>query len=403
MSNRNFCLMNIGPSKFFLHQTAQSIPPEIMEVETISGLVPDSSRVVSRFAQQHMKSGKRVEGRVDTSNDLVVRHEIVLGEIAWQLGTYFGKYRRLQRSSKYFYTMSLALFDFGGIRILKRHRKRDSLIYYVRSGCGNKSIPYAISLGFKVIVDHSYPHPLFDFLNNVVLDTKSLHPFSIEKRMLNDLDASNNIIVNSEYVRSTFIKIGDHRELQVLLPPIDPKFAQLLHENKGNDREGIIYFGLADRRKGIDKFAEVIDLLPSSVPTQVVGNLDPKFDHIRKSLSLKPNVQIHPHAGVGELVKLLTSARYFLFLTQGEGSARTVGEAMHAGVIVLTTQEAGMPFNKDALIDVTNRSAPEICDMIKNLENDINLRSKISGKAIDYIAKLEEKYLPNLIKYCNSI
>jgi glycosyltransferase involved in cell wall biosynthesis len=113
-------------------------------------------------------------------------------------------------------------------------------------------------------------------------------------------------------------------------------------------------------------------------------------------------VEIHPHAGIDELIKLLTSARYFLFLTHGEGSARTVGEAMHAGVIVLTTQEAGMPFNENALIDVTNRSAVEICELIKNLENDPELCLKISGEAVDYIATLEKNYLPNLIEYCNS-
>lgn len=400
-SKRRICIINIGPSRFFLHQTAKSLPSDFFDVQTVSGLVPNSRKLVSRILQDHFKSGKRVFGRVNESSDKITRHESLTGEFFWQIGSLVGKYRWSQELSKVFYAISLSCFDLLGIYILRNHKKESSGIYYVRSGCGNKSIPYAISLGFKVVVDHSTTHPLYDFAKSTINRIENLSHFSLEMRMLKDLDQSANIIVNSEFVLSTFRLAGDRRELKVLLPPIDSRFSEMLRGAHVESRQGIIYFGLASARKGIQGFAEVVKLLPSSLPVKVIGNWQPEMLGTRDSLSIQPNVEVRPHGDFEDLVKLLSSARYFLFLAQGEGSARTVGEALHAGLIVLTTKQAGMSFQEGAILDVSEMSSVGISKLILDLEQKNHLRESISNKAREYIARLEIHYLPNLIDYLN--
>jgi len=404
MLNRQIlCIINIGPSRFFLHQTAQNIARYGIAVETISGLVPNSKSLPSKLIQLFLPSENRLNGRVNGLNDLIPKHESIFGEISWQLGTYLGRNKIFNRLSKYFYAMSLMFFDLKAIHILRRKKDVSNLIYHVRSGCGNKSIAYAKNIGAKVVVDHSFPHPLYDFMSDQRLEDEFLGRFTIEMKMLNDLTASDNIVVNSEFVIDTFKKIGDFRNLKVLLPPIDEKFSQMLREATNMDRQGLIYFGTANLRKGIDKFLDVIDLLPTSIPVKIVGHWDANVDQIRNSLSEKSNVQILPSGDFYEIKEYLSSARYFLFLTRGEGSARTVAEAMHAGVIVLTTRAAGMIMDSNSLVDVSIFSPNEIVECIKVLEDKADLRETMSINAVELIAQLEKDYTPNLIKFYNSI
>ena len=206
--------------------------------------------------------------------------------------------------------------------------------------------------------------------------------------MLRDLEQSSNIVVNSNFVVSTFRLAGDLRELKVLLPPIDSKFSMMLRNIQVDTREGLIYFGLASARKGISEFAEVVNLLPSSMPINIAGNWHPEVLGIRDSLSKKFNVHVHPHGDFEDLVKLLSSARYFLFLAKGEGSARTVGEALHAGLIVLTTKNAGMSFVEGAIIDVSELSVVDISNLILELEKDDKSRRDFSEKARKFIAQI---------------
>lgn len=353
--------------------------------------------------QRCFKSGKRIAGRIDETEDEILRYESFSGEFFWQIGTFVGAFRQSQSLSQLFYSLSLSCFDHLGVRILRKHRFTSSSIYYVRSGCGNKSIPFAKSLGFKVVVDHSTTHPLFNFANSIIETKESLNYFSLEKMMLRDLEQSCNIIVNSDYVVETFRLAGDSRELKVLVPPIDTRFSAMLRGAHVESRNGLIYFGLASARKGIQKFAEVVNLLPTTIPIKMAGNWQPEVLGIRDYLSKKPNVQIQPHSDFEDLTNLLSSARYFLFLAQGEGSARTVGEALHAGLIVLTTKNAGMSFAEGALIDVSEMSAVDIAYLIQDLENNSQLRIDYCNEARKYIAGIEKEYLPRLIEYLNKI
>ena len=404
MLNRQIlCIMNIGPSRFFLHQTAQNIARYGIAVETISGLVPNSKSLPSKLIQLLLPSENRLKGRVNGLIELIPKHESIFGEISWQLGTYLGRNKILNCLSKFFYAMSLMFFDLKAIHILRRKKDVSHLIYHVRSGCGNKSIAYAKNIGAKVVVDHSTPHPLYDFMSGQRLEDQLLGRFTIEMKMLNDLKASDNIIVNSEFVCDTFKKNRDFRNLKVLLPPIDETFSQMLREAKNMDRQGLIYFGTASLKKGIDKFLDVIDLLPTSIPVKIVGHWDTSVDQIRNRLSGKSNVQILPSGDWNEITEYLSSARYFLFLTRGEGSARTVAEAMHAGVIVLTTRAAGMIMNSNSLVDVSTFSPNEIVDCIKVLEGEADMREAMSINAAEFIAQLEKYYIHNLIEFYNSL
>ncbi len=403
LNSKTLCVMNIGPSRFYLHQTAQNIAKRGMMVETISGLVPNSKSVPSRLIQYFLPSENRLKGRVNNHTDSIPRHESIFGEISWQLGTHLGRNAFSKYFSKYFYAISLVFFDLKAIYILWNKKNESNVIYHVRSGCGNKSIPYAQKLGMKVLVDHSYPHPLYDFMKDIKLDNKFLGRFTIEMKMFKDLAASNNILVNSEFVSYTFRATGDLRKLKVLLPPIDEKFSQMLRSTMTFDRRGVIFFGTANLRKGIDCFNDVIELLPSSIPVKIVGHWDVNLLNIRKSLSKKTNVQILPHGDFNEIAHHLSSARYFLFITRGEGSARTVGEAMHAGVIVLTTRAAGMTMNSNALVDVSDLSPSKIAEKILALEDNANLRDMMSDNAVEFVAQLEKDYAPNLIEFYNSL
>ena len=401
--NRNLCVVNIGPSRFFLHQTAQSLARDSFDVQTISGLVANSRNPISRAARRFFRSGTRLIQRVDGVNDQITRYESLSGEFFWQIGTFLGRYKLMSSISNFFYSLSLTCFDLLGIWVLRKYEKGLSGIYYVRSGCGNRSIPYAANLGFKIVVDHSTTHPLYDLSGTRMSRTENYSRFSVEARMIADLNQNDNIIVNSQFVLDTFRIVGDKRELKVLLPPIDSRFSQILRQTNSKFREGLVYFGLASARKGIRELAEVLAFLPKSLPVNIIGNWKPEMYAIRSSLSKMVNVKLEPHCDYEQLVQRLSSARYFLFIAQGEGSARTVGEALHSGLIVLTTKHAGMPFQKESILDITGLSALEIAELILELEENEQLRENISKNARMYIQQLEKDYELSLVEYLRTL
>ena len=103
LGSNTLCVINIGPSRFFLHQTAQNIAKHGIMVETISGLVPNSTSVQSRLIQFFLPSENRLNGRVNNLADLIPRHESIFGEISWQLGTHLSRNPFSKCLSKYFY------------------------------------------------------------------------------------------------------------------------------------------------------------------------------------------------------------------------------------------------------------------------------------------------------------
>ena len=398
MNQRALCVVNVGVSKFYLHQTAQILDSYGYQVVTISGLIPFTK---SRLSLNVRKFGSlnQLNQRISSFGDKVIRHEAVLSEIFWQIGAKLSRYKILNRFSRHFYWTALAFGDLKALAILYRHRDSISKIYYVRSGFGNYSIKWAKKLGYKIVVDHSIAHPLY--LLTKVQNKKSsiLKTFSIENRMLIDIRNSSKLITNSNFVVETFKIMEDYRNFEVLLPPIDKNFSSKLQKCEIQRRSSLVYFGTANFRKGIQRFADVVMKLPKTMPIATAGKWESEADAIKKRLLQQPNISIYNHRDNLELLEFLNQAKYFLFITQAEGSARTVAEAMHAGVIVLTTVAAGIPFDSTAMIDISELTDEEIVNTILKLEENPELCIKMGNRAREYILELEAKYTENLLTF----
>lgn len=402
MVRKFHCIINVGPSKFYLHQTAQMLDSYGFRVVTISGMIPDSKSPISIFLRNFGPKA-RLNERISDEYDEIERYESILTEFFWQIGSKMNQSKFFESFSKYFFWISLTLCDIKACHVLFRFRNESPKIYYVRSGFGNISMIIARKIGYKLVIDHSVAHPLF--LNEVLKKNKSniLEMFSIEKKMLLDINKSSYVITNSRFVVETFRQYQDYRKIEVFLPPINKSLSVELRKNTKNNPRNLVYFGTANLRKGIDKFFEIVSLLPTTIPVVTDGNWDAEALDIKLKLHKRPNTCVNKSATFGELVQFLDEAKYFLFPTQAEGAARTVTEAMHSGVIVLTTKQAGVPFDSDCMIDISTCSADQVAQKILELEANSALTKKMQLRAREYVSELERDYSFNLIKFLEDL
>lgn len=76
---------------------------------------------------------------------------------------------------------------------------------------------------------------------------------------------------------------------------------------------------------------------------------------------------------------------------------------MHSGVIVLTTKQAGVPFDSDCMIDISTCSADQVAQKILELEANSALTKKMQLRAREYVSELERDYSFNLIKFLEDL
>lgn len=195
-----------------------------VDIEVVQGWIPQwwnkwliglASKIVGRDLSRSF--GKRTPVALNGKNYSVAIPEFYL----WS-GKKFGIKDMLTKSAKMYGTMS-------------KHYLKHQEIFHLRSGSGQGgAIAKAKQRGMKVVVDHSIAHP--QFMDTHLRPEYDKYNVSFDlgldshfwQLVLKDCDEADVLVVNSYFVKDTFIKAGyDANKIRVVYLGVREDFQDL--------------------------------------------------------------------------------------------------------------------------------------------------------------------------------
>jgi glycosyltransferase involved in cell wall biosynthesis len=337
-----------GPGKLHFLESAAAIAKAGAEVNLLTGWVPSPRQ--ERLADL---VGTAI-GEEQLSRRLIVRRlkgeRITVTANGWTeaVGAAAGFAGRLPFADEDF-TSALA-FRIHGLRSIRHLKSADILL--VRSGAGRGgAMAAARANGLKIVADHSIAHP--SFMKDVLTeeyDRQGMHcdvsPRSAFWRgVLEDCDESDKVLVNSDFVKETFVQNGFSAEkVEVAYWGVRRDFFGLKKDYRRNGPLRLIFTGHFDLRKGVRILLEAVRLVRSrglDARLQVAGKMG------TGKACIKPAdaefLTATPFMPQSELKELLAQSDLFVFPTLAEGCSRSAMEAAAAGLPVVTTRNCGLP------------------------------------------------------------
>jgi len=231
-------------------------------------------------------------------------------------------------------------------------RNLNSRIYHYRSGYGHTSVLEAKQKGMIALCDHSIAHPT---VLQYLVENKGHLPRKGEQgpiskfwlNVLNDIIHADHVIVNSDFVRDTFLNQGYPADrIHVVYTGLDQQFLDAvpirIPSLKHRRPIKLLFAGMFGPRKGSEILVEALSRLKEhSWQLGIIGEIDPftrtKFASFLESdrvilLGIIPRLQ---------LAEQMSEADIFIFPSLAEGSARVIFMAMACGCYVITTPNSG--------------------------------------------------------------
>jgi len=369
-----------GVSKSHLLRTMKLLDDLNLLQIGITSFVPKKRMLIKIFPK---KIRNKFISRLENIENLP-RKSHVLPETLYQIG------RMLHRNGCYVIadfviSVSFELHSYLANRIITNTPDLRNCRLLVRAGFGSR-----IKKGNRfLIIDASLAHPLTlpTLLMSGEFGLTSVQELSrLDKLILNDAINADLILVNSDFVRDSYIYAGIDAERIVVsyLPPL-PIF--LASPDKRIRRETglrILFAGGLERRKGIVLIREVADILQQAKMNfnlNLVGNWGEIDLEVKEALLNNPHVSIQSWMPESELAAEMANADIFLFPSYAEGGARVVTEAMALGKAVITTWNSGSPITHgyDGIISLLDSKA--LVNWILKLANEPTLKSEIEVNA----------------------
>ena len=307
-------------------------------------------------------------------------------------------------------------------KVVRKAYEKGARIYHYRAGFGQSSVQVAKDLGMKTICDHSIVHPS---LLKPLIDLKGSYPQNKPERatgiwgaVLDDIEAADLIVVNSDFVSETFEFMNfDTSKIHVAYLGVEDKFINSLPENRqhyskdSSRKVRFLFAGGIVPRKGLDEITSaLLQIKNKNLELHLAGSLAEESRQHYSALLSDERVKYHGMLSQKELIELMSYSDIFLFPSRAEGSARVIFEAMAAGCAIICTSNAGsivkddiggkiIPVNnKEKLIEAINdalRNPHKYAEYGKSNKTLIfnNYRQK------NYGDRLEEIYH---LAYCNS-
>lgn len=276
-------------------------------------------------------------------------HPLWLSEIIIQVGAALRKLTKTTKYSEWLDDYGVQLYGHQATRIIRGSSAR---IYHYRSGYGHDSVKAAKQKGIIVLCDHSIAHPATcEFLvrNQGRLPLKG-QTGSISKfwsNILKDIDQAGDVIVNSDFVKETFIHQGwDSDRIHVVYTGIDSEFLKAVpsrsYNATGKHPLKLLFAGELGPRKGGELLIQALQQI-SDLPWQleIIGSIDPVMKHRFDSFLTDSRVTISGFLPRLQLAEHMSKADVFVFPSLAEGSARVVFMAMACGCYVITTPNSG--------------------------------------------------------------
>ena len=405
-------LISTGHGRLHLFQSATSLFKIGKKVSLLTGWVPNKTntnfiRFLSYLTSHPSLNAGLKKRKVHLEIDKI--HSLSFIEFLTQFLIIISKKTKLF-SKDFSVTIGWKLFSFFSQFYISKYE-----IFHVRSGAGGSAIEKAKKLKIPVIVDQSIAHPLFfeHFVNPTELNA-GLSPFitpnnSFWKLVLNDCELADIILVNSYFVKKTFINNGfDANKIQVIYLGVRSDFYFLKKRYIIADNIiKILFTGYFSYRKGAHIILEALSKLEKlniKFEMTIVGKYDEMQSLISKYSHL--NINYVGHIPQDNLKKYLSSSDIYLFPSLGEGCASSGMEALSAGIPTIATVESGLPIEhlKNGYL-IKSNSVEDTVNAIINLSNDLDLRKTIGKNAAMDIKNnyTWDNYAMNLNKLYNSL
>lgn len=290
-------------------------------------------------------------------------------------------------------------------------------VFHVRSGAGQGgAIEVAKKRGIKVLVDHSIAHPnevykqLLKANNGIDGSDIFIRPDSkFWSLVLKDCHEADALLVNSQYVKESFIDNGyDANKIFVAELGVRKDFIGIKQNWEINLKIKLLFTGGFGKRKGGHLIVETTKMLIDygiDFELHIIGSVI--GDIILPEWFIKnTNVFLHGFIPQDHLKDHLINSDIYIFPSYSEGAAQSVKEAMAVGLPVITTYQSGAPVihNVNGVL-IPDNSSKELFESILSLSNDLEKRKLIGTNASQTISSEHNwsMYAENVIKVYNKL
>jgi len=379
-------IISSGIGKLHFHETVKAVADGGIEVEFLTGWIPPRkhARLVDVLGRQlgEASLASRMRSRV-VEHPRVTMRSNALAE--------FGGRAAVALLRHIYSSGDLSGLAFAMAGSGSRKWLHDAEIFHVRSGAGQGgAIRTARKNGMRILTDHSIAHPLYmdDVLaqeyQRLGLPFQRCATDGLWAKVLRDCHEADHVLVNSDFVKRTFIEKGFPPEkIDVAYLGVREQYFSLKRNYAINGPVRLLFTGNFDVRKGAATLFESVRILRQGgldVRLQVVGNLSSGSAFLRDADS---QFFTHtPFVPPEQLRPLLAGADIFVLPTLIEGSSRSAMEAAAAGLPIVTTENCGLPLeaNKEVIyVPLTNPAA--LADAIARLATEERLRSDLGRNA----------------------
>lgn len=387
---RTQVILSSGVGRIHMVETAVGLLEQGVDVRLVTGWVPsDSSAWLARVAGRIIgrpNLDKRLRARL--ADGELSRHRLrccALAEGFAQGLLKLGDAGLLP----YGYANCVGWQAFG--RATRRYL-HDADVFHVRSGAGQGgAIATARRRGMKIVADHSIAHP-----REMELVLKPLHeqlgiPFRLGpdspfwKLVLQDCYDADVVLVNSDYVKQTFVEAGfPAAKIEVAYWGVRDDFLGLKQDYSCSGPVRLLFTGAFGLRKGVREIVDAcrqLDQQGVEYELLIAGAADEGRPLVEQA-RLKGTVKFYGMLLQDDLKELLATADLYVFPTYAEGCARSAMEAMGAGLPVITTDACGLPVRhgEDGWI-VPRADGRAVAEAIVQLLQDAQGRESIGRAA----------------------
>ena len=395
MKNMSKTIISTGIGKLHFFEAGLALHKAEFPIEIITGWRPQGhQKLINLFGNLISQSNlsNRLNDRRPFGLEDVPVHSCSLAE-GFSVGlNLLAKYSIIPNT----HASTIGFKNFGRS---SKHFIENAAIFHVRSGAGQGgAIAKARAEGMKIVVDHSIAHPLamqsilkpeFERFN-LPLELEPNNQFW--KMIIKDCMEADILLVNSDYVKETFIESGyPASKICVVYWGVRQDFLGIKKDYKISNPIRLLFTGHFDLRKGVRVLLEALKILEdqgTSCQLDIVGSVSSGSHALKEHPALTKNIRFHGFVPQEELKSFLCNSDIFVFPTLAEGSSRSAMEAMSAGLPVITTRNCGVPIEDDMNgLYVTVGDANQLAHAICKLSRSEELRKRIGVNATRTISQ----------------
>jgi glycosyltransferase involved in cell wall biosynthesis len=377
-----------GFGKLHFHETARALAAAGVEVNFLTGWVPKNNQttlveLLGGFLGERHLAARMAARQIGIAG-------VSVTPVAWV--EFAGTFIKLVQRTRLIpldlaYGLEFRLAAWGSRKYMK-----DADVLLVRSGAGQSgAIRKARGNGLAIVTDHSIAHPAFmhralrEEFARFGLPAGYDSRADLWKLVLRDCADADLLLVNSDFVKKTFVEEGYAAEkVRVAYLGVREEFFDLKCDYRIDGPVKILFTGNFDIRKGVRLLLEAVRNCRRSgldVRLELMGNLGNGAACLQTG-----DDQFFTHTAFAPLQQVcsaFTRADLFVFPTFAEGSSRSGMEAAAAGLPIITTENCGLPLEhgKSAIYVPVNDS-DALAEAICRLSSQEDLRGQIGRNAM---------------------